>query len=65
MVRKKKEPNMNPKFCAMATGRTVMLRGEKGKQVSEMMDWRYIQKQIPSRKKISPFPLYLSDSQTP
>ena len=42
MVRKKKEQNTNPKFCVVATGRTVMLSREKGKQIPEMMDWRYI-----------------------
>lgn len=32
-----------------------MLGREKEKQVPEMMDWRYIWKQVPSRKKIPPF----------
>ena len=32
-----------------------MLSREKGKQIPEMMDWRYIWKQISSRKKIPPF----------
>lgn len=41
----------------MATGRSVMLRREKGRQVSEMMDWRYTQKQMSNRKKF-PSSLY-------
>lgn len=45
---------MNPKCCASTSGRTVMLRRQKDRQVSEMMDWRNIRKQMPGRKK---FPL--------